>query len=106
MSFERYLNKTINEEVTTGIGDKHLDGKDEIGSFWVVTKPIVYGVDKQTKSDSTIDDILFESTIFGVANQIRGGLSEKGEIYGFYKSEETAKAVAEKLIKDGVTYTV
>jgi len=62
---------------------------DQVGVFWVVTKP--------TK-DSTLGDILFESDIIYLANQIRGGLTER-EIFGFYIDGGEAEKVAKDLLK-------
>ena len=67
--------------------------KDEIGKFWVVTKP--------TK-ESILLDILFESDILGMGMQFKGGL-KKDEIIGFYKKGSSAKAVATKLLKNNKT---
>jgi len=61
---------------------------DEIGKFWVLTKP---------SSGSTLDDILFEADIMYMKNQFEGGL-EGSQIVGFYKNETKAKKKAEKLI--------
>jgi hypothetical protein len=78
--------------------EEYLDGKDEVGEFWVVTKPALYQNEQVT--DSTIDDILFQSTILGMANQVRGGLDDRGQIFGFYKNEPTARKIAEGLLND------
>jgi hypothetical protein len=91
--------KKLNEgsDVIKGM-DNHLEGKDEVGEFWVVTKPKLYQNKKTT--DSTIGDILFKATVLGVANQVRGGLDDRGEIWGFYKNESTARKIAEGLLND------
>ena len=92
------------KEPLTGFND-FLKGTDEIGTFWVVTLPVIYG--GETKSESVINDICFESTILGVANQVRGGLDDRnGQIYGFYRNENKAKKVAQGLLnkKDKIYY--
>jgi len=61
---------------------------DEIGKFWVVTKP--------TKNSELVD-ILFETDLFGFVLQMKGGLKED-EVLGFYKNKEKAKKMAEKLL--------
>ena len=61
---------------------------DEVGKFYVVTKP--------TKI-SLLTDILFQTDIIGMFNQVRGGLKES-EIHGFYKKEKIAKAAALALL--------
>jgi hypothetical protein len=61
---------------------------DEIGRFWVVTKP--------TKN-SELGDIFFETDLFGFVLQMKGGLKEN-EIIGVYKNEGKAKKEAEKLL--------
>lgn len=64
---------------------------DEIGKFFVVEKP-------KSKSDTTADDIVFESTMTYFANQIRGGLDEK-DIIGFYIKRGDANRAAKEAIK-------
>ena len=91
------INKLLNEsgDAITGPGESSLH-TDEVGKFWVVTRPIIYkGEDKH---NSTLNDICFKSTILGLANQVRGGLSDRGQIYGFYKEESKAKEIAKKLL--------
>lgn len=61
---------------------------DEIGSFWVVTKP---------SDKSMVADILFESTLIQMANQYRGGLRES-DVIGFYKDAAKAKRKARALL--------
>lgn len=62
---------------------------DEIGKFWVVTKP--------TKNSELVD-ILFETDLFGFVLQMKGGLKED-EVLGFYKNKEKAKKMAEKILQ-------
>lgn len=66
-------------------------GTDEIGKFWVVTRP----------KDSTYepDDIRFESDIFSMINLFRDGLA-KEDILLITKDTNKADEYAEKLIKD------
>jgi hypothetical protein len=66
-----------------------LNKVNEIGTFWVVTKPT---------PDSTLVDIVFESTIMGMMRQTLGGLREK-DIVGIYKHETTARQIGERLLK-------
>ena len=85
--------------------DIALSGADEIGTFWVVTKPVIYGDEKECHS--VLNDICFESTILGMANQVRGGLDDRnGQIYGFYRDKNKAKKIAQKLLnnKDKIYY--
>ena len=63
---------------------------DEIGSFWVVTKP--------TK-DSTIADCCFSSTINNMIIQKQGGLKQE-EIVGFFKDKEDAETKTKELISN------
>ena len=58
--------------------------RDDVGKFWVVTKP---------SEQSCLIDILFESTINGMANQYRGGLKED-EVLMFTHSKERAERMA------------
>ena len=86
---------------TVGGFDNRIGDKDEIGMFWVVTKPSLYKGD--TVTSSTLIDVCFKSTILGMANQIRGGLKEE-QIWGFYKDKAIAVKIAKELIKDGSTW--
>lgn len=67
---------------------KDFIGVDEVGNFWVVTKPT---------GDSQVIDILFEADIPRMALQFLGGLLPH-QISGIYKSRAKAKKHAEKLI--------
>lgn len=66
----------------------HFNGTDEIGKFWVVVVP--------TKN-SIMEDVLFETDVFGLALQLRGGLGGD-EIWGLYKNKQKALKEAGKLI--------
>jgi hypothetical protein len=63
---------------------------DEIGKFWVVTKPTKY---------SELVDIFFKTDLFGFVLQMKGGLKEN-EIVGVYKNEGKAKKEAERLLSE------
>jgi len=68
-----------------------LDGiNDEIGKIWVVINP--------TK-DSVIYDILYETRISSLMTQAKGGL-DPDEIMMITKDQKTAKAYAQKLLKE------
>jgi hypothetical protein len=97
---KEFLSKKILSEAL-----QRIDGADEIGEFWVVTKPKIYWKDRgdfskgRDKIESSLTDICFKSSILHMANQVRGGLDDVGgQIYGFYKSEAKAKQVANKLL--------
>ena len=62
---------------------------DEVGKFWVVTKPSPH---------SEIQDIVFQTDIFGMYRQFLGGLHQ-AEIYGFYKTKTKAMNVGKKLLQ-------
>ena len=62
---------------------------DKIEKIWVVTKPT---------SKSGLIDILFETTIGGLENQFKGGLSEN-DIVATFTTEVEAKDLAKKLLK-------
>jgi hypothetical protein len=68
---------------------KHPDLVDEVGKFFVVTKP---------SKDSTKDDVLFQSDIFYFANQIKGGLNTE-DVVGIYKNKSDANRIATELLK-------
>lgn len=82
MRYTEYL-KTLSE------GTDKIE--DEIGKFWVVTKPTPV---------SLLIDIVFESDVLGFANQVRGGLDEKNEVYGIYKNKDKAETIGKRLLKD------
>ena len=89
------------KDVTTGF-ESYLGDKDETDPFYVVTKPCIYG--KDTTTISTLGDICFKSTILGMCNQVRGGLNDKGEIWGFYKDKNKAVKIAKEILKDKKTW--
>jgi hypothetical protein len=62
---------------------------DDIGKFFIVTKP---------KQKSTIDDIVFESDVFHFANQIRGGLKFE-DVTGIYKQKSDARRSGTEALK-------
>ena len=76
------IDKPVNE--LSGKGNFGFKGTDEIGKFWVVTKPT---------SDSTLGDFLFQADVFDLALQLRGGL-KGNEIVGIYKNDTKAHKVA------------
>lgn len=69
--------------------------KDEIGSFFVVTKPM--------SEHSELCDILFESTITGMRLQFMGGLHED-EIELMTNDEDKAYKLAGKLLIEHSIY--
>jgi hypothetical protein len=75
------------EEV--GETEKHESLIDEIGEFWVVTKP-------NTKSNA--EDLFFEIDIFGLVNKLKGELNSK-DIMGIYIKRGEAARRAKELIK-------
>jgi hypothetical protein len=79
------LPKHVNESIEEVQQPKMVD---EVGSFWVVTRP---------NEKSTMEDIMFESNVLHFANQIRGGLYEE-EVIGLYKDESKAVKTANQLI--------
>ena len=69
---------------------KSFDVKDEVGKFFVVTKP--------RSKNTTMEDIVFESDIFGFANQIRGGLKFE-DVIGLYKQKSDARREGMEALK-------
>ena len=65
------------------------DGPDEVGRFWVVTYP---------RRSSELGDVCFETDVWGLVNQIRGGLAPE-MVVGIYRARETAEAAAEALLE-------
>lgn len=64
---------------------------DEIGKFFVTEKP--------TSKEDKIEDLVFESTVFYFANQVRGGLKEEN-VLGIYKQKSDARRAAAEAIKE------
>jgi len=85
-----YYDKLEQVEKPNDINEANDRFTDEIGDFWVVTKP--------TK-DSLLQDICFKTNILGFVLQCKGGL-KSSEINGIYKSENSAKSAAEILLKN------
>ena len=79
------LPKHVNESIEEA---QQPEMVDEVGSFWVVTRP---------SEISTMEDIVFESNVLHFANQVRGGLYEE-EVIGIYKEESKAVKTADQLI--------
>jgi hypothetical protein len=81
------IQNTLQEvEYTT----KAFDVLDEVGKFFIVTKP---------SKDSTKEDIMFESDVFHFANQIRGGLKFE-DVLGIYKQKSDANRRATEVLKE------
>lgn len=57
---------------------------DEVGKFWVVTRP---------GDTSVLEDILFEATVAEMGRQFRGGLDPR-DILGLFTDKTRARAVA------------
>jgi len=62
---------------------------DEIGEFWVVTKP---------DESSKLEDIFFKSSVYNLVLQGRGEL-HPNDIVGVYKNEKKARKVALNLLR-------
>jgi hypothetical protein len=89
------LIQIIKEEIQNTLQEVEYTTKafnvlDEVGKFFVVTKPF---------KDSTKEDIMFESDVFHFANQIRGGL-EFEEVLGIYKQKSDANRRATEVLKE------
>jgi predicted GNAT family acetyltransferase len=65
-------------------------GTDEVGRFWIVTKP---------SSDSTLKDIVFEVGADGLQTYLEGFLSN--EIEGIFTDKFVAETVAKSLLEAG-----
>lgn len=83
----------ISEEPITEVTAKELGIKNDIGKFFVVTKPT---------GKSTLADIMFESDPIHFANQIKGGL-EYDKVLGFYTNKSDASWDAKAALKDQKT---
>jgi hypothetical protein len=72
------------------------DDIDEIGAFWVVTKPT---------EASILIDILFKSSVKGMIAQGKGGL-EMDDIIVLTKDYNKAKMIADNLLSKDIVSTV
>ena len=68
---------------------KDYDVVDEVGKFFVVTKP-------DTKS--TKEDILFDADVFKFADKIKGGLKFEN-VLGMFKNKSDANRTATEALK-------
>jgi|688.fasta_scaffold1262480_2 hypothetical protein len=84
------IREEIQKELQEGFSINNYDVKNELGKFFIVTKP-------HGKND-TLDDICFESDVFHFANQIRGGLAFE-EVVGIFKQKSDARREATELLK-------
>ena len=82
-------NRVFKESSLEGKNILKFKGVDEIGNFWIVTKP---------SKLSELEDIFFEADILDIALQVKGGLKGE-EIVGFFKNKNKAKEIAENLLK-------
>ena len=78
------------KEFEEAIVKKATINGDEIGTFWVITKPT---------PESELTDILMETDISNMMLQSKGGLMDEG-IIGVYKNGQKAKMIAQQLIQD------
>ena len=69
---------------------KNYDVVDEVGKFFVVTKP-------DTKS--TKEDILFDADAFKFADKIKGGLKFEN-VLGMFKNKSDASRTATEALKE------
>ena len=83
-------NVTNEENVTEEVNAKSLGITDDLGKFFIVTRP-----DK----DSVKEDILDECDIISFATRIKGGLNFE-EIVGVYKQKSDASREATQLLKN------
>ena len=86
---QEMINASPEEEITEATSTKDFDITDDIGKFFVVTRP--------TK-DSTKDDILFNIDVFEFATKIQEGLAFE-DVVGIYKQKSDAGREATILIK-------
>ena len=84
-TFKRF--EQLDEEDTRWRGGES-PSVDEIGKFWVVMKPT---------ANSTVGDVLFDTTVYGFVIQVQGGLKQD-EIHGIYRDSAKARAAADKLL--------
>lgn len=71
-------------------GRLDFEGVDEVGKFFVVTRPTRWSV---------LGDIHFSTDVFGLICQFKGGL-DPSEIVGLYNDKGRSHEVARKLLAD------
>lgn len=78
-----------NLEILDSQPESEYQIEDQIGNFWIVKKAI---------KESSEDDMIQETDIFGLAEMISQGLT-KENIVGLYKAEGKARTTSRKLLK-------
>jgi Arc/MetJ-type ribon-helix-helix transcriptional regulator len=86
------LRENIEEETmeTKEIITKNYDVVDEVGKFFVVSKP---------GTKSTKEEIMFEADLFSLAEKIKNGLTYEN-IMGMYKNKSDAGRTATMVLKE------
>ena len=75
---------------TKEIITKNYDVVDEVGKFFVVSKP---------GTESTKEEIMFEADLFSLAEKIKNGLTYEN-IMGMYKNKSDAGRTATMVLKE------
>jgi hypothetical protein len=78
-----------NLEILDSQPESDYDLEDQIGNFWIVKKAI---------KESTEEDMICETDVFGLAEMISKGLT-KESIVGLYKAEGKARTTSRKMLK-------
>ena len=86
------LRENLEEETieTKEITVKDYDVVDEVGKFFVVSKP---------GTKSTKEEIMFEADLFSLAEKIKNGLTYEN-IMGMYKNKSDAGRTATMVLKE------
>ena len=71
--------------------ETQFDMEDQIGNFWIV---------KKTMKESTEDDIVCETDIFGLAEMINNGELNREDISGIYQMENKARRAALRGVRE------
>ncbi len=76
-------------EILDSQPEPEFDYEDNVGNFWLV---------KKAMRESTDDDLVCETDVFGLAEMISQGLT-KENISGLYKSENKARSSSKRVLR-------
>lgn len=79
-----------NTEILDSQPETEFNCDDQLGNFWFVKKAV---------KESTEDDMVCETDIFGLAEMISSGQLTKEDVTGIYKTESRARNTSKKGLK-------
>lgn len=90
-SFKQDKSKQIEEEIITDQPSIDYNIEDQIGNIWIV---------KKAMKESTEDDLVQETDIFGLAEMINQQQISRADIHGIYQMENKARRASTKCISE------